>query len=187
MVNHVMPSPTNERTVKAMKPVVEVVNGYECSGNSAGRFQGLSSCGKFTGVRLRDVLKKVGVGAEAREVVFFGLGFDPDGVAVGAEEIVGLGLGDDTAADGEDATFVFAHHAFECAAFDGAVAGLTVERKDIGERHAGFFFDFAVEFDEGDVKRGGEFLAEGGFAGAAKTDQGDAIVARRCFRRREFG
>jgi DMSO/TMAO reductase YedYZ molybdopterin-dependent catalytic subunit len=58
--------------IKAMKPVVEVVNGYECSGNSAGRFQGLSSCGKFTGVRLRDVLKKVGVGPDAREVVFFG-------------------------------------------------------------------------------------------------------------------
>ncbi|HYA17593.1 MAG TPA: molybdopterin-dependent oxidoreductase, partial [Bryobacteraceae bacterium] len=43
--------------LKAMKPVIDVVNGYECSGNSAARFQGLSSCGKFTGVRLRDVLK----------------------------------------------------------------------------------------------------------------------------------
>ena len=46
------------------------MNGYECSGNSARSFEGLSSCGRFTGVRLRDVLKHVGVDAKAREVVF---------------------------------------------------------------------------------------------------------------------
>jgi len=51
---------------------VEVVNGYECSGNSARAVQGLSSNGRFTGVRLRDVLRRVGVGEQAREVVFFG-------------------------------------------------------------------------------------------------------------------
>src|SRR5580698_1960759 len=56
---------------KAMKPV-ELVNGYECSGNSGRFFQGLSSCGRFTGVSLREVLKQVGVGPKAREVVFFG-------------------------------------------------------------------------------------------------------------------
>jgi DMSO/TMAO reductase YedYZ molybdopterin-dependent catalytic subunit len=57
--------------LKGMKST-ELVNGYECSGNSGRTFQGLSSCGRFTGVRLRDVLKRVGVGAPAREVVFFG-------------------------------------------------------------------------------------------------------------------
>ena len=51
---------------------VELVNGYECSGNSGGAIQGLSSNGKFTGVRLRDVLRRVGVDDAAREVVFFG-------------------------------------------------------------------------------------------------------------------
>ena len=51
---------------------VDVVNGYECSGNSPRGMQGLSSCGRFTGVRLRDVLRRVGVGDNAREVVFFG-------------------------------------------------------------------------------------------------------------------
>jgi DMSO/TMAO reductase YedYZ molybdopterin-dependent catalytic subunit len=51
---------------------VEVVNGYECSGNSARAMQGLSSNGRFTGVRLRDVLQRAGVGDKAREVVFFG-------------------------------------------------------------------------------------------------------------------
>ena len=51
---------------------VEVVNGYECSGNSARSVQGLSSNGRFTGVRLRDVLQRVGVNDKAREVVFFG-------------------------------------------------------------------------------------------------------------------
>jgi DMSO/TMAO reductase YedYZ molybdopterin-dependent catalytic subunit len=51
---------------------VDIVNGYECSGNSARAQQGLSSNGRFTGVRLRDVLQRVGVGDKAREVVFFG-------------------------------------------------------------------------------------------------------------------
>ena len=51
---------------------VDLVNGYECSGNSGGAIQGLSSNGRFTGVRLRDVLRRVGVDDAAREVVFFG-------------------------------------------------------------------------------------------------------------------
>ena len=51
---------------------VDLVNGYECSGNSARAMQGLVSNGRFTGVRLRDVLQRAGVGEKAREVVFFG-------------------------------------------------------------------------------------------------------------------
>jgi DMSO/TMAO reductase YedYZ molybdopterin-dependent catalytic subunit len=51
---------------------VELVNGYECSGNSPRSVQGLSSNGHFTGVRLRDVLRRAGVNDAAREVVFFG-------------------------------------------------------------------------------------------------------------------
>jgi DMSO/TMAO reductase YedYZ molybdopterin-dependent catalytic subunit len=57
--------------LRAMKPV-ELINGFECSGNSARSMQGLSSCGKFTGVRLSAVLKQLGVHPKAREVVFFG-------------------------------------------------------------------------------------------------------------------
>lgn len=57
--------------IKAMK-AVELVNGYECSGNSARAFEGLSSCIKFTGVPLNRLLKQVGVNPAAREVVFFG-------------------------------------------------------------------------------------------------------------------
>jgi DMSO/TMAO reductase YedYZ molybdopterin-dependent catalytic subunit len=57
--------------LKAMKST-ELVNGYECSGNSGRFFDGLSSCGRFTGVPLSHVLKQVGVGSKAREVVFFG-------------------------------------------------------------------------------------------------------------------
>ena len=53
-------------------PSTDVVNGYECSGNSARATQGLSSNGRFTGVRLRDVLQRAGVDDKAREVVFFG-------------------------------------------------------------------------------------------------------------------
>ena len=56
--------------LKAMKPV-DIVCGYECSGNSPRAMQGLSSNGRFTGVRLRDVLRRVDVDDRAREVVFF--------------------------------------------------------------------------------------------------------------------
>lgn len=57
--------------LQSMKSL-DLVNGYECSGNSGRAMQGLSSNGRFTGVRLRDVLKRVGVDDKAREVVFFG-------------------------------------------------------------------------------------------------------------------
>ena len=50
----------------------EVPAGFECSGNSPRGMQGLSSCGKFTGVPLRKVLSEAGVKGEAREIVFFG-------------------------------------------------------------------------------------------------------------------
>jgi len=66
--------------IKGMKPV-DIVCGYECSGNSPRGMQGLSSCGRFTGVRLRDVLRRVGVDDKAREVVFFG-------ADKGAEDVV---------------------------------------------------------------------------------------------------
>jgi DMSO/TMAO reductase YedYZ molybdopterin-dependent catalytic subunit len=50
----------------------DLVAGYECSGNSPRSFQSLSSCGRFSGIPLRDVLNHAGVGAKAREVVFLG-------------------------------------------------------------------------------------------------------------------
>jgi DMSO/TMAO reductase YedYZ molybdopterin-dependent catalytic subunit len=58
----------------------EVAAGYECSGNSGRAVQGMSSCGRFTGVRLSDVLKHVGVDPKAREVVFFGTDRGPQEV-----------------------------------------------------------------------------------------------------------
>ncbi len=57
--------------LRAMKST-DLAAGYECSGNSARSMEGLSSCGKFTGIPLSSVLKQVGVGSKAREVVFFG-------------------------------------------------------------------------------------------------------------------
>jgi DMSO/TMAO reductase YedYZ molybdopterin-dependent catalytic subunit len=57
--------------LRGMKSV-EMIAGYECSGNSGRSIQGLSSNGKWTGVRLSDVLKHVGLDPKAREVVFFG-------------------------------------------------------------------------------------------------------------------
>src|SRR5258708_5184363 len=56
MVNK--PSEFTLADLKAMKSI-ELTNGFECSGNSGRAFQGLSSCGRFTGVRLNSVLKHV--------------------------------------------------------------------------------------------------------------------------------
>jgi len=66
--------------LKAMKSV-ELINGFECSGNSARAMEGLSSCGRFTGVRLSSVLKQLGVDSKAREVVFFGYDRGPLDIA----------------------------------------------------------------------------------------------------------
>jgi DMSO/TMAO reductase YedYZ molybdopterin-dependent catalytic subunit len=65
--------------LRALKPV-ELTAGYECSGNSARSFEGLCSNGRFTGVRLSDMLKRVGVGPQAREVVFFGADRGPQDI-----------------------------------------------------------------------------------------------------------
>ncbi len=54
------------------RPAVELAAGYECSGNSPGTVQGLSSCGNWTGTRLRDVLADAGVHERGQEVVFLG-------------------------------------------------------------------------------------------------------------------
>ncbi len=50
----------------------ELEAGFECSGNSGRRIQGLAGNGRWTGVPLRTVLDAAGVQTGGREVVFFG-------------------------------------------------------------------------------------------------------------------
>jgi DMSO/TMAO reductase YedYZ molybdopterin-dependent catalytic subunit len=50
----------------------ELIAGFECSGNSSRRVEGLASNGRWTGVPLRTVLARAGVSPQAREFVFFG-------------------------------------------------------------------------------------------------------------------
>lgn len=54
------------------RPSVQLAAGYECSGNSPNSVQGLSSCGNWTGTRLRDVLADARVNERGQEVVFLG-------------------------------------------------------------------------------------------------------------------
>src|SRR5581483_4279593 len=51
---------------------VDLVAGFECSGNSKRTIEGLAGNGRWTGVPLRVVLDRAGVKADAREFVFFG-------------------------------------------------------------------------------------------------------------------
>jgi DMSO/TMAO reductase YedYZ molybdopterin-dependent catalytic subunit len=50
---------------------VDLMAGYECSGNSPRAVEGMASSGRWTGVPLNAVLKQLGVHPDAREVVFF--------------------------------------------------------------------------------------------------------------------
>jgi len=77
LLNKPMELPLAE--LKAMKSV-DLVAGYECSGNSPRAIQALSGCVKYTGVRLADVLKRAGVQDKAREVVFLGTDHGPSDV-----------------------------------------------------------------------------------------------------------
>src|SRR5215831_9636417 len=54
------------------RPSTQVAVGFECSGNSPRRIEGMASNGLFTGVRLKDLLTAAGVKPEGKEVVFFG-------------------------------------------------------------------------------------------------------------------
>jgi DMSO/TMAO reductase YedYZ molybdopterin-dependent catalytic subunit len=54
------------------RPPVSIPVGFECSGNSPRRIEGMVSNGNFTGIRLRDLLNAAGVKSEGKEVVFFG-------------------------------------------------------------------------------------------------------------------
>jgi len=51
---------------------VDLEAGFECSGNSGRRIQGLASNGRWTGVPLRRVLEAAGARPDGSEVVFFG-------------------------------------------------------------------------------------------------------------------
>jgi DMSO/TMAO reductase YedYZ molybdopterin-dependent catalytic subunit len=51
---------------------VDLVAGFECSGNSPRAVEGLVSNGRWTGTPLRAVLERAGINASARELVFFG-------------------------------------------------------------------------------------------------------------------
>src|SRR5258708_6574155 len=51
---------------------VDMVAGFECSGNSPRSIEGLASNAKWTGLPLKSILDQAGMKPEVREVVFFG-------------------------------------------------------------------------------------------------------------------
>jgi hypothetical protein len=59
--------------IKSMgTPLLDLVAGFECSGNSPRPIQGLASNGRWSGVPLKKVLAAAGVKPTGKEVVFFG-------------------------------------------------------------------------------------------------------------------
>ena len=51
---------------------VQLPAGFECSGNSPRRIEGMVSNGMWTGFHLKDLLTAAGVKPEGKEIVFFG-------------------------------------------------------------------------------------------------------------------
>src|SRR5258707_5674394 len=65
----------------------------------------------------------------------------------------------------------------ESLTFEPAIAAEAVEIKDDGQGDAGVALNLLIEFDEGDAKNLREEASERGFAGATKSDEGDAETA----------
>ena len=58
--------------IKAMRPTLEQIVGYECSGNGPrNNAQGMVSNARWKGVNLAAVLKQCGISPDAKEVVFY--------------------------------------------------------------------------------------------------------------------
>ncbi len=109
--------------------------------------------------------------------MFLCLRLQPDRVAMREKVVVGLFFGDDAATHGNDGALAGAKDALEGALLNRAITGLTVERKNLGERHTGIFFNFLVELDERHVAFRSQPGAERGFSGASETDERDASEA----------
>src|SRR5258705_7499996 len=65
----------------------------------------------------------------------------------------------------------------ESLTFEPAIAAEAVEIKDDGQGDAGVALNLLIEFDEGDAKNLREEASERGFAGATKSNEGDAETA----------
>ena len=70
LVDH--PKQLSLAEIKSLGTPLDMVAGFECSGNSPRLTQGLASNGRWSGVPLRKVLAAAGVRSAGREVVFFG-------------------------------------------------------------------------------------------------------------------
>ncbi len=119
---------------------------------------------------------QVALGDDAVHVVFR-LGLEPDCVAMGEEEVEAGGVRHQAAGGGDDAGGIGVQGFFQGLTLVPAVGVGAVEGLDFGWAAAGEAGDFGAEFDEGTVQGGGGHFAEGGFAGAAQADEGDAVGA----------
>src|SRR5262249_48855420 len=97
-------------------------------------------------------------------------------VAIREQQFIGFAFRNDAAAYGKNQRGMFAEYAFEHSPLDLAILALTVKRKDIGERHARFHFDFCVEFDERSACVAAKTRAQGGLSCTAQSDESNALA-----------
>ena len=110
--------------------------------------------------------------------VLLGTGLEPDAIEAALQQVEGLALADDAAAGGHHhAVGVFLGDAHQRAALVAPVAGLAVQQQDLVHAGAGLALDLPVQLDERHAAPGGELGPERRLAGAAQTDQGDALLA----------
>ena len=102
---------------------------------------------------------------------------------MGQQPLIGFGFRDDPARDRQDEGVVDRDDAADRLLLKGAISLLPIHGDDFVDRHAGLVFDFPVQFDKGQAQRLARHRAQGGFPGAAQTDQADPLGAQ-AFRRR---
>jgi len=109
--------------------------------------------------------------------VFFGLGAEPDGEALTQEAIVRAWVGDDAAPGGEYEAMMLGEDGIESLTFEAAIPIESIKIKDDGQGDAGVALDLLVQFNERHAENLRKETAERGFAGTAKSDEGDAETA----------
>src|SRR5579862_5712927 len=102
---------------------------------------------------------------------------DPHRVAVQQQQIVGVRLRNDSAADGEHDVFLAVDHTLETTSLDAAIARLAVKQKHLRQADTGFPLNLLVELHQRSTHCSGESGAEGRLACSAQANQGYSLSA----------
>lgn len=115
-----------------------------------------------------------------------GIGAEPDGAGVGTEERVGLRMGDDATARGEDGPSVFLEEILKHLYLEAAVGILAVEVEDLSDAEACCEFDESVQLEKGQAQARGQSSTDGALSCPAQPEERDDPLVITCEERLGF-